>query len=340
MYSLLDSYLPGGITDKEEMDSRQLLKKKWADLILLAEVKQREHQKEQAYHLKVLKQDVKQLVKDVKEFRVNFEEEGPMVLGITPKEASDRLKRFENEFELKETIYYVNKKGEDLFGLQNQEYPALIKTKKEIQNLNKLYHLYNQVIDMTSAWEEEAWSEIDVHHIKEWEEVVSKFSDSCKRLPQDLKSWQAFKDLKEKIENYKEILPYIKDLKEPYIKDRHWERLCELAKKELNFRTPDNFYFHELLQANLLEYIEDLEDVIDSAKKQEKIEKQKNEVREYWEVAEFLFKTWGSREVNILSGGCVEEVQEKLDEDISILSFEPLINCEDFFPKKKSLPAS
>merc|ERR1712190_367774 len=108
MYSLLDTYLPGGIVDKEEMESRQLLKKKWTDLIETAEIKQREHQKEQAYHLKVLKQDVKQLVSDVKEFRNNFELEGPMVLGTSPKEASDRLKRFENEFELKEAIYKVN----------------------------------------------------------------------------------------------------------------------------------------------------------------------------------------------------------------------------------------
>merc|ERR1712146_563645 len=78
MYGLLDTYLPGGITDKEELESRQLLRKKWNDLIILAEVKQREHQKEQALHLKVLKAGVKQLVEDVKEFRHNFEQEGPM----------------------------------------------------------------------------------------------------------------------------------------------------------------------------------------------------------------------------------------------------------------------
>merc|ERR1712224_847170 len=96
MYSLLDTYLPGGITDKEEMESRTLLKKKWGDLVEMAEVTQRTHQNEQAYHLKVLKQSVKQLVADVKEFRKAFEEDGPLVVGITPKEASDRLKRFDN----------------------------------------------------------------------------------------------------------------------------------------------------------------------------------------------------------------------------------------------------
>merc|ERR1712226_682564 len=97
----------------------------------------------------------------------------------------------------KEAIYLVNKKGEDLFGLQNQDYPSLDKTKKEIQNLNKLYHLYNQVIETTSQWEEQAWGDFDHNQIKDWEEIILKYSDNCKRLPIDLKSWQAFKDLKE-----------------------------------------------------------------------------------------------------------------------------------------------
>lgn len=48
-----------------------------------------------------------------------------MVQDITPKEASDRLKRFENEYELKKATYEINKKGEDLFGLNNAVYPEL-----------------------------------------------------------------------------------------------------------------------------------------------------------------------------------------------------------------------
>jgi len=33
MYTLLDNYLPGGITDKDEMDARSMLRKNWDDLI-------------------------------------------------------------------------------------------------------------------------------------------------------------------------------------------------------------------------------------------------------------------------------------------------------------------
>jgi dynein heavy chain len=39
MYGLLDNYLPGGITDKDEMDARSMLVKHWDDLIDYAGVK-------------------------------------------------------------------------------------------------------------------------------------------------------------------------------------------------------------------------------------------------------------------------------------------------------------
>lgn len=78
---------------------------------------------------------------------------------------------------MKKAFYDINRRGEDLFGLKNKEYPELEKTKNEINNLNKLYALYNQVNDTVGAWEEEVWSEIEPNQIMNWEEEIQKFSD-------------------------------------------------------------------------------------------------------------------------------------------------------------------
>lgn len=37
MFALLDVYLPGGIVDKEVVENRQLLEKKWSALVTLAD---------------------------------------------------------------------------------------------------------------------------------------------------------------------------------------------------------------------------------------------------------------------------------------------------------------
>jgi dynein heavy chain, axonemal len=125
----------------------------------------------------------------VKEFKVNFEEKGPKAKGITPKEASDRLTHFENDYELKKTFYDINRRGENLFGLQNQEYPDLMQIKSEIDHLGKLYELYNKVNSSTSDWEEETWAEIKISTINEWEDMVIKYSETCNNLPTGLKGW-------------------------------------------------------------------------------------------------------------------------------------------------------
>lgn len=85
--------------------------------------------------------------------------------------------------------------------------------------------------EIVGGWEEEPWSELEPKQISDWEDQISKFSDQCLRLPNPLKEWQAFKDLKLKIDNYKTVLPYIKELKEPMIKDRHWEIIIQVTKK-------------------------------------------------------------------------------------------------------------
>jgi dynein heavy chain len=70
----------------------------------------------------------------------------------------------------------------------------------------------------------------------------------------------------------KDVLPIIIDLKKPSIKPRHWIKICEITKKNLNHEQPDNFFISELINANLLAYLEDIVDITESADKQLKIE--------------------------------------------------------------------
>lgn len=101
MYALLDSYLPGGIIDKDELDSRLMLKSNWDNLMSYAEIKQKELQQKQSFHLKDLKSDIKKFITEVTDFRKDYEANGPMVENISPKEAMERLRRFEDEYSVK-----------------------------------------------------------------------------------------------------------------------------------------------------------------------------------------------------------------------------------------------
>jgi dynein heavy chain len=77
------------------MDARTYLESKWNDLIKLSERIGKDLSVQQTQYLKTLKTDIKELVRDIADFRGDYEKNGPMVEGISPKEAIERLKRFD-----------------------------------------------------------------------------------------------------------------------------------------------------------------------------------------------------------------------------------------------------
>jgi len=77
------------------MDARIYLESKWTTLIDLSEKIGKNLSVEQTQYLRTLKVDIKELVRDITDFRADYEKNGPMVEGICPKEAIERLKRFD-----------------------------------------------------------------------------------------------------------------------------------------------------------------------------------------------------------------------------------------------------
>lgn len=69
------------------MDARSYLRSNWNNLVEMSEKIGKNLSIKQTEYLKKLKTNVKQLVKDVVDFRNDYEKNGPMVEGISPKEA-------------------------------------------------------------------------------------------------------------------------------------------------------------------------------------------------------------------------------------------------------------
>merc|ERR1711933_692189 len=91
MYKILDDNLPEILDDKEEQDARSMLDGSWANLLKESEARQEEFSQKQSLYKKNLIQTVNLFKKDVVEFRKSYEKSGPMVKGIPPREAVERL---------------------------------------------------------------------------------------------------------------------------------------------------------------------------------------------------------------------------------------------------------
>ena len=85
---------------------------------------------------------------------------GPMVPGLHPREASERLTTFQAQFDELWRKYQTYSGGEKLFGMTVTDYPALQNARKELGLLQKLYGLYNMVIDTIDSYYDILWTEV------------------------------------------------------------------------------------------------------------------------------------------------------------------------------------
>lgn len=143
------------------------------------------------------------------------------------------------------------------------------------------------MIKEINAFQEMLWSEVNIDKINAMEEAAKKYGDQCIRLPKDLKEWQAYKELKTSIENLKALLPIITILKKDAVKDRHWEALNEKTTHRIPYDQPEIFIIEDLAKAKVLDLIEDVEEIGESAEKQKKIEISLGEINEFWTSKEF-----------------------------------------------------
>jgi len=318
MYNLLEIHL-ANVMDKEEMDAKSILEKRWKELLQLAETTRNSLQGHQSRFKRTLIIAIKNLIVDVEKFRKKFEEHGPMVAGITPREALNRLRMFSEEYQVNKGKYDSYYAGETLFGLPHQSYPALEQSAKEIELLGKLYNLYSKVIDTIAGWKLIPWLEIP-NEIDKMIDMIESFGRDCQRLPGVLKGWDAYKELKQEIEDMSKILPLVKELSKPSIRDRHWDEIIQMTQKNIPYRS-ETFILNQLLECNLLEHEADILDITESADKQLKLEKDLNEnIIAFWQDAELEIKSTKQVDQPCMLGGNIVDIQETLEEHIMQLN--------------------
>eukprot|EP00854_Cymbomonas_tetramitiformis_P002070 gene2070-2767_t len=157
-----------------------------------------------------LLKEVKVFITDVVAFRQNFDENGPMVEGLEPTEAVDRLKKFQQLFEVRKRKWTNYSSGEELFGLPVTEYPELERTEKEITLLDRLYSLYVTVINTINGYGDFFWVDVQAQ-IDQMSETVMTYQAQCKKLPKSLRGWQVDKSkMLEMFSQQSECVKFIK----------------------------------------------------------------------------------------------------------------------------------
>ena len=134
-------------------------------------------------------------------------------------------------------------------------YPQIEQIRKELNLLQKLYGLYNLVMDSIDGYYDILWVDVDTEKINS---ELLEFQNKCRKLPKALKDWQAFNTLKKRIEDFSETCPLLEMMSNKAMLDRHWKRLEEITKHTIDVES-ENFLLRNIMEVPLLKYREDIE---------------------------------------------------------------------------------
>ncbi|KAG2458608.1 DYH5 protein, partial [Polypterus senegalus] len=253
---------------------------------------------------------------EVQSFYTGYDQRGPGVEGIPPREASDRLQIFQTQFDELWRKYVTYSGGEELFGLPVKEYSDLQRIKRELALLQKLYSLYNSVIESVNGYYDILWSDLEIDKINN---ELTDFQNRIRKLPKALKEWQAFNDLKKTIDDFSETCPLLEMMANKAMMARHWERISQFTGYVFDVES-EHFALRNIMEAPLLKYKEDIEDICISAVKEKDIEAKLKGVINEWSAHVFTFAQFKTRGELLLKGSDTSEKVSLMEDSLMVLA--------------------
>ncbi|XP_067366741.1 dynein axonemal heavy chain 5 isoform X3 [Channa argus] len=312
-YAMLHKY--DLLVAKEEADKVDTLRYTWEKLLSRSTEVQNELVALQPNFRRELVGSVETFLEDCHHFYQDYEKDGPMVMGLAPQDASDRLIMFQNRFDNLFRKYITYTGGEELFGLPVTQHPQLVEIRKQLALLQKLYGLYNNVIETVNGYYDILWADINIEKINT---ELLDFQSRCRKLPRALKEWQAFLDLKKTIDEFSECCPVLELMTNKAMMTRHWKRITEVTGHFFEVES-DTFKLRNIMEAPLLKYKEEIEDICISAVKERDIEQKLKQVIAEWDNKMFTFANFKNRGELLLRGDSTSEIIASMEDSLMIL---------------------
>ena len=215
---------------------------------------------------------------------------------------------------------------EAIFGIEQTDYSHISKIIKEFDPFVKMWATADTFTTHHELWMTGSFLELDAEAIeKEVTESYKLLTKTAKQLGarEDGAGCQKIcEDVKEKMDEFKPLLPMLIALRNPGMRDRHWEKLSEDIGQRLN---PDkHFKLETCVQMDLMSHIKDIEKVGEISGKEYTLETALTGMYSQWEGVLLDITDYRDTGTFILRGS--EETIQQLDDQITMtqaISFSP-----------------
>ena len=258
-----------------------------------------------------LKVDLDQFYLSIREFRGDFRANAPFKFDGECTEAFAKIDAFTSKLDELEVQIEKYHELEDLFELQPTTYPEIGETRSEIKQLIHLWEFKQSVSSVYEGWEKELWDKVNTIDLEDQNKRLRKeLKDKGASYPA-MKGWQVYRDIDDSMAIMATVLPLVHDLHSDAIRARHWAALARICNVKALNPADSKFSLRDMLMLNLHSHKEEIEDILEVAMKELKIEKKLTEIEGVWSVMELNYSAHKDTEMFVPRPS--EEVVESME---------------------------
>ncbi|KAH9163072.1 hypothetical protein LEN26_000647, partial [Aphanomyces euteiches] len=206
---------------------------------------------------------------------------------------------------------------ETLFGKEITSYDMLAVAKKNFEPYNLLWSSSYNWIQSRKQWTQCSFTDVNAEEIEKSVELygtsiqkASKFfansgNDACAKIADTIK---------EQINVFKPYVPLIVALRNPGMRQRHWNELSRVLGFTLEL--DESFTLNSIFRLNLLDQIDDIVKISEAAGREYQIEVALTAMKSQWESIDLQIIPYRETGTYIIKG--VDEIQVVLDEHITM----------------------
>ncbi|XP_048653960.1 dynein axonemal heavy chain 2 isoform X2 [Marmota marmota marmota] len=204
-------------------------------------------------------------------------------------------------------------------GIFKIEQPA----SKDLQNLEKELDALQQVWEITRDWEEN-WSQWKTGRFltlqtEAMESMAHGLFRRLTRLAKEYKdkNWEIIETTHSKIEQFKRTMPLISDLRNPALRDRHWDQIRDEIQWEFD-QESESFTLEQIVALGMDQHVEKIAEISASATKELAIEVALQNIAKTWDTTQLDIIPYKDKGHHRLRG--TEEVFQALEDNQVALS--------------------
>ena len=258
-----------------------------------------------------LKEDLESFYLLIRTFRGEFRSQAPFKFKGDISAAYDSLDSFSGQLDDLELKIMKFHEMEELFELQETSYPEIGETRNEIKQLRNLWDFKAMVNSTYATWRKSLWKDVNTEDLEDQNKKVRKKLKENGNLFPAIKGWQVYKDIDHEMSVMSIILPLINDLHSNAMRPRHWLALARVCNIKSVDPSDKNFKLNDMMILNLHQHKEAIEEIVETAMKELKIERKLKEIEEIWAKMELEYSSHKDTEMFIPRPS--EEVVESME---------------------------